>query len=337
MSPTPRIIDAHAHYVPPRIVERLRTEGAAMGIAVVDQPAPACACLHFHYGLQCRPFFSRLLEQPQQRLAAMEKQGVHHQVLSGWVDVFGPGLDAQKGAAWHRLMNEELAAFCQADTRHFSMLASGHMTDGAGAARELQHAVRELGAVGGVVACNVDGVNLGELPLDEYWAAACELDVPVFLHPTQPMPTPRGRKFALNQVVQYTFDTTLAVGSLVWSGVLDRFPKLRLLLSHGGGALPFLVGRFDVMHARSPAAAGLASAKPPSAYLHRMHYDTILHDPQALNYLKDKVGCERIVLGTDDSFPPADGDPLGSLRKAGFTDEQVRQVAAENPAHLFDL
>jgi aminocarboxymuconate-semialdehyde decarboxylase len=337
VSPAPRIIDAHAHYVPPRIVERLRSEGAAMGIDVVDSPPPACACLHFHYGLQCRPFFSRLLETPQQRLDAMERQGVHHQVLSGWVDVFGPGLDAPKGAAWHRLMNEELAAFCHADSKHFSMLASGHMPDAAGAARELQHAVRELGAVGGVVACNVDGVNLGELPLDEYWAAACELDVPIFLHPTQPMPTPRSRRFALNQVVQYTFDTTLAVGSLVWSGVLDRFPRLRLLLSHGGGALPFLVGRFDVMHARSPAAAGLASAKPPSAYLHRMHYDTILHDPQALNFLKDKVGCERIVLGTDDSFPPADADPLGSLRQAGFTDEEVRQVASENPAHLFDL
>jgi aminocarboxymuconate-semialdehyde decarboxylase len=333
----PMVIDVHAHYVPPRIVARLREEGASLGIDVVDQPAPACACLHFHHGLKCRPFFSRLLESREQRLEAMERQGVQHQVLSGWVDVFGHGLDTSKGSAWHRLMNEELSRFCRAQPASFSMLASGHMPDAASAARELEYAVRELGAVGAVVACNVEGVNLGELPLDEYWAAACELDVPVFLHPTQPMPTARSAKFALNQVVQYTFDTTLAVGSLIWSGALDRFPGLRLILSHGGGALPYLAGRFDLMHERSPAAAGLASSHPPSTYLPRMHFDTILHDPQALNYLKEKVGCERLVLGTDDSFPPADGDPLGSLRRAGFTDEQVRQVASENPAHLFDI
>src|SRR3954466_13027581 len=125
-------------------------------------------------------------------------------------------------------MNEELAGFCRADSAHFSMLASGHMPDAASAARELEYAGRELGAVGGVVACNIEGTNLGEMPLDEYWAAASELDVPIFLHPTQPMPTPRSKKYALNQVVQYTFDTTLAMGSLVWSGALDRFPKLKL-------------------------------------------------------------------------------------------------------------
>jgi len=245
------VIDAHAHYVPPKIVERLREDGARYGISVVDQPPPACACLHFHYGLKCRPFFSRLLESSEERLASMHKQGVDRQVIAGWVDVFGHGLDLEQGTAWHRLMNEQLASFCQQQPGHFSFLASGHMPDAASAARELEHALRQQGAVGGIVACNIEGVNPGELPLDEYWAAACELDVPVFLHPTQPVPTPRTRKYALNQVVQYTFDTTLAVGSLIWSGVLDRFPKLQLMLSHGGGALPYLIGRFDVMHERS--------------------------------------------------------------------------------------
>jgi aminocarboxymuconate-semialdehyde decarboxylase len=259
-------------------------------------------------------------------------------VLSGWVDVFGHGLDTSEGTAWHRLMNESLAGFCHDHPAHFSMLASGHMPDASSAARELEYAVKNLGAVGGVAACNVDGVNLGELPLDEYWATACELGVPVFLHPTQPAPTPRSKHFALNQVVQYTFDTTLAVGSLIWSGVLDRFPKLNLILSHGGGALPYLIGRFDCMHTRSNhAATGIVSAQLPSAYLRRMYYDTILHDPAALTYLKDRVDSDRIVLGTDDSFPPADADPLGSLQKAGFSDTDVHKIAEDNPRRLFGL
>jgi aminocarboxymuconate-semialdehyde decarboxylase len=330
------VIDSHAHYVPPGILERLRQHGARFGIAVVDQPPPACACLHFRYGLKTRPFFSRLLETPEARLDCMHKQGVDRQVLSGWVDVFGHGLDLEQGSAWHRLMNEQLAAFCGERPQHFSFLASGHMPNAASAARELEHAVRQLGAVGAVVACNIDGVNPGELPLDEYWAAASELGVPVFLHPTQPAPTPRTRKFALNQVVQYTFDTTLAIGSMIWSGVLDRFPKLDLMLSHGGGALPYLIGRFDCMHERSHSAEILAK-QPPSAYLRRMYYDTILHEPQALRYLKEKVGCERMVLGTDDSFPPADRHPLGSLRAAGFDSAEIRQIASTTPARLFGV
>jgi len=193
-----------------------------------------------------------------------------------------------------------------------------------------------LGAVGGVLACNVEGVNLGELNLDDYWATAQALNVPIFLHPTQPQPTSRSAKFALNQVVQYTFDTTLAVGSVMWAGVLDRFPQLQLILSHAGGALPYLVGRFDLMHGKSnPHHSGITALKKPSDYMMDMHYDTITHDPQALNYLKDKVGVSQILLGSDDSFPPADTNPLQSLRGADFNAAEIEQIANTNPRRLF--
>ena len=218
------------------------------------------------------------------------------------------------------------------------MLASGYLPDAGAAARELEYAVNELGAVGAVASCNVEGVNLGELPLDEYWAAAVELDVPVLLHPAQPVPTPRTRRFALNQVAQYTFDTTLAVGSLIWSGVLDRFPALRLILSHGGGTFPQLMGRFDCMHGRSDhAATGIVSQAAPSTYLKRMHYDSLLHDPAALRHLANLTGVERIVLGSDYSFPPADHDPLGTLAKAGFSSSEVDRIVEANPRELFRL
>jgi aminocarboxymuconate-semialdehyde decarboxylase len=187
------------------------------------------------------------------------------------------------------------------------------------------------------LAPNVEGKNLGELPLDEYWAAAVALDVPVFLHPAQPAPLPRTGKFALNQIVQYTFDSTLCVGSLISSGVLDRFPKLRLILSHGGGALPYLVGRFDVMHERADKAQGIVAQAKPSAYLRRMWYDTILHDAAALRYLAERVKTDRIVLGSDDSFPPADRDPLASVRAAGFSLDEIKKITEDNPRELFRL
>ena len=330
-------IDVHAHYVPRGIVDRLRTEGARLGISVVEAES-GCPGLRFAYGLQVRPFFAKLVEEPAERIAGMAGAGVDRQILSAWTDIFGYGLPAEQGAAWHRLLNESLAGLCQRYPDRFSMLASGPLPDAARAARELEHAVRELGAVGAVAATNVEGTNLGELPLDEYWAAAVGLGVPVFLHPAQPNPTPRTRRFALNQIVQYTFDTTLAVGSLISSGVLDRFPALTLILAHGGGAVPYLIGRFDCMHGRSDrAGTGIAAVSPPSAYLRRMYYDTLLHDAQALRYLASRVTVDRLLIGSDDSFPPADHDPLGSLRRAGFSHEEIHRIGELNPRAMFRL
>jgi aminocarboxymuconate-semialdehyde decarboxylase len=196
--------------------------------------------------------------------------------------------------------------------------------------------VEELGAVGAIASTNVEGTNLGELALDEFWAAAVALDVPIFLHPVQPNPTPRTRRFALNTIVQYTFDTTLAVGSLIGSGVIDRFSSLRLILAHGGGGWPYLAGRFDCMFERSEReTAGITAEAPPSTYLERLYYDTLLHDMRALRYLASRVGVDRLVIGTDDGFPPADHDPVGSLRRAGFTQEDVDRIADANPRRLF--
>jgi len=332
-------IDVHAHCVPPAILELLRDRGADYGVSVTAQQ-PACAeCLEFAYGLRVRPFFPRLLEDAGRRVAHMDRQGITKQVLSIWTDIFGYGLASRQGTAWHRLMNSSLAAWCAQDRRHFAWLASGALPDAASAARELETSVRQEGAVGGVVAANVEGANLGDLSLDEYWAAATELDVPVFIHPAQPDPTPRTRRFTLmNPIVQYTFDTTLAVGSLIFSGVLDRFPGLRLILSHGGGAFPYLAGRFDCLHSRMDRkAAGNAALHEPSSYAPRMHYDTILHNAKALRFLAESVGVSRLVIGSDDSFPPADHDPLGSLRAAGFGLAEIETIAETNPRRVFRL
>jgi aminocarboxymuconate-semialdehyde decarboxylase len=328
-------IDVHAHYVPSSLVEALAREGARYGISLLEA-APACHAVRFAYGVTLRPFFAKLTEPPERRLASMDAAGIDRQLLSTWCDVFGYGLETAPGTAWHRLLNETLAAFTEAYPHRFSFLASVYLPDAAHAARELEHAVEQLGALGAIVSANVEDANLGELALDEFWAAAVELGAPVFVHPTQPNPTPRTRRFALNTIVQYTFDTTLAVGSLIGSGVLDRFPALRLILSHGGGAWPYLAGRFDCMFERSDhAATGIGAAAPPSAYLDRMFYDTLLHDARALRYLVSRVGADRLVIGSDDGFPPADHDPLGSLRRAGFSEEEILRIADANPRELF--
>jgi aminocarboxymuconate-semialdehyde decarboxylase len=326
-------IDVHAHYVPHRLIDTLENRARDFGVSLVKTP-PQCA-LHFDYGLKVRPFFPKLIEPEPQRLDGMAAQGVTCQVLSVWPDIFAYGLPSAVASHWHRLMNECLSDLCGRHSKQFALFASVPLPDATAAAREAEHAMTRLGAAGLVVAANVEGTNLGELKLDEFWDTAVRLNAPVFIHPVQAMPTARTSKFALAQIAQYTFDTTLCVGSLIFSGVLDRFPNLRLILSHGGGAFPYLLGRFDCMHARMDRSAqGDVAAAPPSAYVRRFHYDTILHNPMQLRWLAEAVSVERIVLGSDYSFPPADLDPIGTVRQAGFAESEVAKILDDNAREL---
>jgi aminocarboxymuconate-semialdehyde decarboxylase len=328
-------IDVHAHFVPPDILDALRSRGSDFGIDLVETE-PGCHCCQFESGMRIRPFFQGLLDVDL-RLSEMDRQGVERQILTLWTDIFGYDLPAAKGAAWHVLLNDCLARLCEAHKTRFSWMASGPMQDAALAARELERAMK-AGAVGAIVATHVAGRNLGECPLDEFWAACVELGAPVFFHPTQPVAPPRAERFALNQICAYTNDTTLAVGSMISAGVMDRFPALEIILSHGGGSLPFLIGRFDRMYrAGNSKITGTVSEQTPTDYLRRFHYDTILHHGPALRYLRDLVGIERMLLGTDLPFPPGDPDPLASLRDAQFSDVEITTVADINPRALFNL
>jgi aminocarboxymuconate-semialdehyde decarboxylase len=328
-------IDVHAHYVPPHLLEALEPRANEFGLTL--QHGPNCQCaVHFDNGPKIRPFFAELVEPVDKRLAAMDATGVSRQLLSSWCDIFGPHLDRAMASRWHRFLNEQLARLCGQHPDRFSMLASVPFPHADDAAAELEHAVRSLGAVGAVIPANVLDVNLGDLDLDAFWAKAVELDVGVFIHPVQAVPLKRSAKYGLSQIAQYTSDTTMTVGSIIMSGVLDRFPTLRLLLSHGGGGVPYLIGRFDCMHERmDKVAQGDVAKAPPSAYLRRFFYDTILHDADILRWLATRVSVERVVLGSDYSFPPADRDPVSTVRHAGFTPDEQQAILEDNAYALF--
>jgi aminocarboxymuconate-semialdehyde decarboxylase len=266
----------------------------------------------------------------------MDATGVTRQVLSSWCDIFGPHLDRTTAARWHRFLNEQLARLCEQYPDRFSMLASVPLPYADESVTELDYAVHSLGAVGAVIAANASDVNLGELELDPFWQKAVDLDVGVFIHPVQAVPLRRSAKFGLTQIAQYTSDTTMTVGSIIMSGVLDRFPDLRLLLSHGGGGVPYLIGRFDCMHERmDKIGQGNVAKAAPSAYLTRFYYDTIVHDPEILRWLASRVSAARVVLGSDYSFPPADRNPVTTVRRAGFTVAEERAILEENALALF--
>src|SRR5215475_8111196 len=327
-------IDIHAHYVPPQLIDAITARGKDIGVQLArsDGAPPA---LHFDYGFKVRPFFPRLIEPVAQRHAWLDAQGIDLQIVGTWPDIFGYGLPADACIAWHGMLNDTLSEWCADNADRFAWLGSVPLVDAQAAAAELARAA-ELGACGVIISSNIENTNIGELPLDPFWAKAQALPMPVLIHPVLVGAAPRAAKFGLAQVAQYTFDTTLGVGSLLMSGVLDRFPGLKLVLSHGGGAYPYLAGRFDIMHQRMDRQAqGDVARQMPSAYASHMAYDSIVHGPKALRFLIDATGLDNVALGTDYSFPPADMEPLALLRSAGLSAADVAAIADANPRRIF--
>jgi aminocarboxymuconate-semialdehyde decarboxylase len=327
-------IDIHAHYVPPQLIDAITERGKDIGVQLVKS-GEAPPALQFAYGFKVRPFFPRLIEPVPQRHKWLDEQGIDLQIVGTWPDIFGYGLGLEACTAWHRMLNDTLAEWCADNSQRFAWIGSVPLIDAEAAAQELER-VAGLDACGVIISSNIENINLGELPLDPFWRKAEALGLPVLIHPVLVGPAPRAAKFGLAQVVQYTFDTTLGVGSLVMSGVLDRFPRLKLVLSHGGGAYPYLAGRFDIMHRRMDRAAqGDVAAKMPSAYAAQMTYDSIVHAPKALRFLIDLAGLDNVALGTDYSFPPADMEPLALLRSAGLSVAEIEAIADGNPRRVF--
>jgi aminocarboxymuconate-semialdehyde decarboxylase len=326
-------IDIHAHYVPRQLIESVKANGAEIGVRLIADKG-ATPAIGFGYGFATRPLFPKLIESAEARRQSLERQGLDRQLLATWPDMYGYGLAPAACAAWHRMLNDTLAQWCADHSDRFSFVASVPLGDETSAAEELARAA-DLGAVALMLPANVEGTNIGELALEALWAAAAKLATPVILHPVLSTPAPRSARFGLTQVVQYTFDTTLGAGSLMMSGVLDRHPGLTLILSHGGGALPYLVGRYDIMATRMDVKAQAVTAqRAPSDYVTRMAYDTIVHSPKVLRFLAETAGLDRLAIGTDESFPPADHAPLESLRAAGFSAGDIRRIGEENPRRL---
>ena len=200
---------------------------------------------------------------------------------------------------------------------------------------ELERIIR-TGAIGIMLPANVENTNIGELALDPLWSKAEALNCPIILHPVLVGPAPRAAKFGLTQSTQYTFDTTLGIGSLLFSGVLDRFPNLTFVLSHGGGAFPYLAGRFDIMHERMDRAAqGDVAQQPPTAYVGGSPMTASFTAARRFDFSRSWLGVDRIMMGTDYSFPPADMSPLSTLKQAGFAQSEIEAIKVGNALRLF--
>jgi aminocarboxymuconate-semialdehyde decarboxylase len=308
------IVDVHAHLYPEAYVRRLA------GAPELALTADAGGRVFRYQGAR---IFSipEPNRPPEQRLAEMDAAGVDAQVLSlGTPNVYVADLDESRALAI--LTNDILAEVSRTYPTRFRALASlplGRVDD---ALRELERAVTVLG---------MDGVQLGTSYRGEFLDAPrfapllAELDRlgrPVFLHPVPRQDMAAGSDYALCMLVEYPLDTVLAVARLIYSGLLDRYPRIPWLLSHVGGALPFLQGRLDFGY--RVFAECQRSAAPPSDYLRRLYYDTVSsgHAP-ALACAVESVGASQLLFGTDCPHNAA-GAGIAALRALPTLDDAAR-------------
>jgi aminocarboxymuconate-semialdehyde decarboxylase len=250
------------------------------------------------------PFMSGFGDIPG-RLAAMDSAGVDVQVVSVTPGNFCYDAPVEAGAVIAAAQNDAIAAMVEAHPDRFVGCATVPLQDPVAAARELNRCVLDLGFTSVEIGTNVAGRNLDSPELAPFYAEAERLDAPVFIHPINNAGADRMGRYYLGNIVGNPAETTIAIGSVVFGGVLEKYRKLSFCWSHGGGFWPYQVGRFDHGYEVRPESKANI-AKPPSGYASRMFYDTITHSEAALGYLVSSMGAGNVVYGTD--FPWDMGD-----------------------------
>lgn len=321
-------VDIHAHCIPTGLIEALERDSGRHGIEVVGRDGVRVARIANR--VETGPLRQDFTDV-EARIAAMDRAGVDTQVLSSWIDFTAYALEAEVGARYARMFNEMLAATRDLHPDRFLALCTVPLQSSTHACAELRHAVDRLGMVGAEIATTIDGVELDDRSLDGFWATAQELGCLVLIHPYQPLAGRNVSRYFLGNLVGNPAESTVAVAHLIFGGVLERFPDLRVCVVHGGGFLPYQSGRLDRGYEAVASRTATHLTRPPSEWLRRLYFDTVLHAPPVLRALVDLVGADHVVLGSDYPFEMGDPDPVGTVQAIpGLSDEQRRRILRGN-------
>jgi aminocarboxymuconate-semialdehyde decarboxylase len=269
-------------------------------------------------------------------LAREAERGIDAVVLCPWVPLLFAAVDAATGLERCRIQNEALAAIAGARPARVAALGAVPLQDPALAAAELE-AVIAAGLAGVEVPASVGGAYLGDPRFEPFWEAAASCRALVFIHPTtRGFDDPALAGHYLWNTVGNPLETTICAAQMTMAGVMERHPRLRVLLAHGGGALPALRGRLRHAHSFQPDAAARLREPPPES-MRRFLFDTVTHDPEPLGALIDFAGPDRVLLGTDHPFDMADPDPVATVRACGLDGSAEAAVMGGNASALLGL
>ncbi|OGA56360.1 MAG: hypothetical protein A3G81_34360 [Betaproteobacteria bacterium RIFCSPLOWO2_12_FULL_65_14] len=318
-------IDVHAHWYPKRFLELLGKEGPAHGLEWRGTDAGPQFSIR---GVATGPAGRRFVDLDA-RLQAMDEQGVAVHALSlSQPMVYWAGREL--GNRLTAIYNDELARAHEKSPQRFVGLAALPMHEPDLARREAERAARLPGVRGAYMATAILDRELSDEAFFPVYEALEELGLPIFLHPVFVIGAERLKKFYLANLLGNPFESAIAAAHLVFGGVLDRFPRLEVVLPHAGGAFPWLVGRLNRGWEKRQDLKHIAQA--PREYVRRFHYDTIGYSDSVVEYLVKCVGEDRVVMGSDYCFPIAYERPVEIVTANRHLSEPAKRAILEGNA-----
>ena len=327
-------IDVHAHYVPAQSLKMAGEIGARHGLKLEKNERGREVVTR-----NGKAFLNHLKAEFSDldlRLSIMDQLGVDMQVLSPASSYFFYWMPVGDSLEYARWLNEQLAEAVAKQPNRLVALASVPMQNGAKAAAELERTMTRLGLRGAEIASNINGHYLDDPGFEPFWEAAQALDALIFVHPNQVVGADRMKDYNLANLIGNPTDTSLTFAKLIFGGVLERYPRLKFLLAHGGGFLPYTWGRLERGYRIQDSAARKIS-KPPSEYVRLLYFDTITHSRMGLEYLIENFGAEQVLLGSDYPYDMGDPEPVAALREARLSGGEIEQIASANACKLLRI
>ena len=324
------VIDVHNHFYPPEYLDALRGEDSVVRVTIDEAGNP---CVHY-------PGDYNVAVRGHRDIAYREDVLVQECVDTQIISLTTPGTHVEppaRAVKLARLVNDAFATIVRNRGPRFAALATLPLCDPSASVAELRRAVTELHFPGAMLFSNINGVALADERFIPLYAEADRLGAVLHIHPTSPVGVEAMTDFWLMPLVGFLFDTTLAAAKLVFAGVPERYPRIKWVLSHLGGAVPYLAERLD-RGWRAFGECRTAVPKPPSEYLRHFYFDTVNFDPRALRFAADFGGVGQLLGGSD--YPHAIGsiDQMKeSISNAGFSATECAQVMGGNARRVYRL
>jgi aminocarboxymuconate-semialdehyde decarboxylase len=309
----PGPLDIHAHVVPDGLVTRLaKADRPGFGVETGDEPRLIVG------GAPMRRPVTPEMRDVDLRREAMARQGVAAQLVSPWIALVNDRLEADDGLWFAETVNEAIAEFVEAMPDRFIGIGSAPLAAPERTAKMLGPLIRDLGLVGVEINTRAGPeIFLDDPSLEPFWAEAEALGALVFIHPSLGGTGPEYARYYLNNLIHNPLETTFAAAHLIFGGVMERHPRLKVLLVHGGGFLAADLGRLRRGRAVRPETAASMAGSVEESF-RRFIFDTVTHSVSALRFLVGEAGAERVLLGSDYPFDMGDPDPVKTVRDAAL-------------------
>ncbi|MDQ1003270.1 aminocarboxymuconate-semialdehyde decarboxylase [Neobacillus niacini] len=273
---------------------------------------------------------------PEKRIIDMEKENVDLQVLSPIPVTFSYWAPIEEAEIMARFQNDFIAETVAQHPTKFIGLGTVPVQNVESAIRELDHCVHKLGLKGIEIGTNINGKNLDDESLTDFFAMCEKWNVPIFVHPWETLGSDRFTKHNLMYTVGMPSETALAASSLILGGVIDKFPGLKICFSHGGGSLPYILPRLD--HGWNVWPHLQLTEQPPSFYAKKFFYDSIVNDPVNIKFLVEKFGAEQVIMGSDYPFLLRETPPGKIIDDTlSLTADQKRAMLGENALRFLNI